>query len=47
MTGQEADEEDEHDAQVIRFVRVAKSVVLAHALAASGDAATQVPLRGL
>ena len=40
MTGSE-DEEDEHDAQIIRFVRVAKSVVLAHHLAALGDAATK------
>ena len=38
MTGQAADDEDEHDAQVIRFVRVAKSVILAHRLQTSGDA---------
>lgn len=36
--GTETDD-DERDAQIIRFVRVAKSVVLAHRLAASGSAA--------
>ena len=29
---------DEHDAQIIRFVRLAKSVVLAHDLQVSGAA---------
>ena len=41
MSGEDADTEDEHDAQIIRFVRLSKSVVLAHRLNATGDAATQ------
>ena len=32
MSGEDADEEDEHEAQIIRFVRLSKSVVLAHRL---------------
>ncbi|MBV9850889.1 MAG: hypothetical protein JO250_14550, partial [Armatimonadetes bacterium] len=41
MTGEREDEEDERDAQIIRFARAAKSVVLAHRLPAICDAPTQ------
>lgn len=58
MTGDGDDEDDPHNARVIRFVRTAHSVVLAHALQSSTDSAlkaryaeltaaeAQNPLRG-
>lgn len=41
MTGDGGDEEDAHNAQVIRFARVAKSVILAHSLQTTGTPALQ------